>query len=386
MHESIHISFNPRIEKFEEYFQEWDEARYNGELQKGKDSGKFIWLEKERILIGKQRLDTYKKWLDSFDELINVYGLIAGNRPEELKPFFESGKTYHAFNNLSKIDPNDKYGFGLVSFFFNRVLEQPLYYLESVQKFEKELNEFQIIYHRYGFLEGKIRVAKDKFHRTVFEFQNDILNYLRNEPRKAEVLLKEVILATENILVRIGCISQDYSFNYKESPLLAVYMDFIKDVRLYLKFLNKSGELPLINNFLEKSEDIKKPFEIKMESKPENVSAKIHMTELFTDTQDAQKVNVIFKVNGYTENGKWIGQSKRKKELLAAYYILKPLLVTGKPTTQAKIFYKEFGLVVGKNDTKNGEYITERSLTNEPFNEDRDEFKRIFSHLISKSR
>jgi len=307
MHEFIHISFSPRIEKFEEYFQEWDKLRYGGELQEGIDSGKFIFLEKKRILIGKQRLDTYNKWLDSFDELINMHGLIAGNRPEELNPFFESGKTYHAFNNLSKIDPNDKYGFGLFSFFFNRVLEQPLYYLESVRKFDKDLSEYQLIYLRYNFIYGKINEAKDKFKRNIFEFQNDILNYLRNEPRKAETLLKEVILATEKILVRIGSISQDYSFKYTDSPLLVVYMDFIKDMQCYLKFLNRNGELPHINKYLEKSEGIKKVFEIEMLPKQISVSDEkvkkiITLPEMFKNSDLLDKIcdklieeNIVFR-------------------------------------------------------------------------------------------
>jgi hypothetical protein len=103
--------------------------------------------------------------------------------------------------------------------------------------------------------------------------------------------------------------------------------------------------------------------------------------ELFKDKSNAKKVKEIFEMRGYTINEKWQGLTKNKSELLAAYYVLMPLLNPNKPTTGARIFYNEFGLTVGSE--KDGNYITERMLTNEPFNPIRGEFEMIFSVLLS---
>lgn len=97
---------------------------------------------------------------------------------------------------------------------------------------------------------------------------------------------------------------------------------------------------------------------------------------LFRDNENAQKVKDLLELKGYTIDGIWQGLTKKKNELLTAYYVLQPLLKPDKVTPQAKIFYSEFGLP--------DNYISNRSLTKEPFNQNRAEFEKIFSHLIEK--
>lgn len=99
---------------------------------------------------------------------------------------------------------------------------------------------------------------------------------------------------------------------------------------------------------------------------------------LFRNTDVAKKVVKIFKTREYIKDGVWKGLSENKTELLAAYYVLKPLLKPGKITTQARIFYQNFGLY----DLEE-KYVDERNFTNEPFNKDRDEFESIFTHLLN---
>jgi len=110
--------------------------------------------------------------------------------------------------------------------------------------------------------------------------------------------------------------------------------------------------------------------------KPKARKKELKYTELFKDKKIAHKVKVLFETTEYTTNGKWQGISGNHSELLAAYYVLKDknLLNPGKITPQAKAFYKEFVLNVFG-------YISERTLRNEPFNKDREEFERIFEHL-----
>ncbi len=96
----------------------------------------------------------------------------------------------------------------------------------------------------------------------------------------------------------------------------------------------------------------------------------------FLNPDHAKTVKDILEIREYTKEGKWMGISKNKTELLALYYVLRPFLNTGKPTTQARIFYNEFGLDVPG-------YMSERNLTEEPYNTDRDEFEGIFDHLVN---
>ena len=112
----------------------------------------------------------------------------------------------------------------------------------------------------------------------------------------------------------------------------------------------------------------------KQEINPEPVKPKkdnpnkLTFKDLFKDPENAKKVKEILEKNHYTLNGKWAAnkdlythQTENKTELLVAYYTLKNkgILKQGKATPQAKIFYNEFGLKVG-------EYISDRSLRNEP--------------------
>jgi hypothetical protein len=102
-------------------------------------------------------------------------------------------------------------------------------------------------------------------------------------------------------------------------------------------------------------------------------------TDLFRDKDNAKLVKDIFEFKGYTNNGKWQGLTNDKSELLAAYYVLKPLLKSGlAKTPTAKIFYSEFGLPEN--------YISDRMLTNEPFNDIRTDFESVFSALLQPKK
>jgi hypothetical protein len=98
--------------------------------------------------------------------------------------------------------------------------------------------------------------------------------------------------------------------------------------------------------------------------------------ELFRDEGNAQIVKNILEIKGYTRNGIWIGITGAKNELLGAYYALRPILKSEKITPRAKIFYREFGLPDG--------YMSDRMMTNEPFDQSRDEFDRMFAYLMPK--
>jgi hypothetical protein len=112
---------------------------------------------------------------------------------------------------------------------------------------------------------------------------------------------------------------------------------------------------------------------------PEKSKKTLSFADLFREKDNAKLVKNIFETKGYTINGKWKGLSEQKSELLCAYNVLKPLLKPGlKPTPTTKIFYKEFGLPEN--------YISDRMLTKEPFNEIRTEFESVFSALLQSKK
>lgn len=102
---------------------------------------------------------------------------------------------------------------------------------------------------------------------------------------------------------------------------------------------------------------------------------------LFKNRDNAKKVKEIFENKGYTIDNKWQGLSDNVSELLAAYYVLKPLLKPPvKDTPTARMFYNEFGL--------SEDYIADRTLRNEllTFNDTRTEFERIFEVLLKSKK
>jgi hypothetical protein len=108
---------------------------------------------------------------------------------------------------------------------------------------------------------------------------------------------------------------------------------------------------------------------------------------LFRNKDDAREVKKIFEISGCTKNGIYQGVAikKDKRELLAAYFILIPLLKKGDHTKQAVIFYNEFGLKVGPK--KEGGYISRRWLQEEPVNTPSyREFEYIFHNLLNKKK
>lgn len=119
-------------------------------------------------------------------------------------------------------------------------------------------------------------------------------------------------------------------------------------------------------------------------NKNKAINSKQTFESLFRNRENAKIVEDIFETKDYTMNGEWVGISKDKTELLAAYYVLKKILQPGRPTPQATVFYNHFHLIVGKNNTKKGEYITARMLTEVPKNDNLKEFESIFSHILPK--
>jgi hypothetical protein len=139
-----------------------------------------------------------------------------------------------------------------------------------------------------------------------------------------------------------------------------------------------------LKEILNKSENIGSQTEIQPKEEPQTPIPPKKQTRmireqtfegLFRDKEKAQKVREILESREYiTKGGIWQGLTNDRTELLCAYYALKPILKPHHKTPTIKIFYREFGLP--------DDHISDRMKTEEQFNANRDEFDRIFSHLI----
>lgn len=171
-------------------------------------------------------------------------------------------------------------------------------------------------------------------------------------------------------------------FSHSYFEYLEIDIDF-KDLRSYnyykktLKGFDKVIEILALFKWIIHLENMIESGEYDKKAKAEY---KITFESLFKDKDHAKRVKELLELNGYTLNGKWKRQAKDiKSELLAAYYVLLPLLKPGfKNTPTASIFYDEFGFPTG--------YISDRMLRNQPYNKIRDDFEKIFSNLIESSK
>lgn len=96
----------------------------------------------------------------------------------------------------------------------------------------------------------------------------------------------------------------------------------------------------------------------------------------------------ILETSGYTKGGKWIGESGRKSELAELFYYLqeKGIIMQGNESKQLGLLYSKFGLTVGRDNTKNGEYCTIRGLLKAKGKSDtKDIFERIFKQWVNNS-
>lgn len=95
----------------------------------------------------------------------------------------------------------------------------------------------------------------------------------------------------------------------------------------------------------------------------------------------------ILETNGYINAGQWVGESKKKTELAELYYYLKEneVIAQGVESNQLNLLYNQFGLTIGKDNIKNGEYCTIRALKKaDGASDTKERFGRIFKRWIDQ--
>lgn len=95
----------------------------------------------------------------------------------------------------------------------------------------------------------------------------------------------------------------------------------------------------------------------------------------------------ILNTHGYISKRQWIGENGKKGELAELYHYLKMenIIAKGEEAGQLIALYSEFGLSVGKDNTRNGEYCTLRTLRKANGDSDtKERFKHILNAWIDQ--
>lgn len=109
----------------------------------------------------------------------------------------------------------------------------------------------------------------------------------------------------------------------------------------------------------------------------QSIPKSIKFTDLFHRADQAQKVKEILERAEIIIKGVYKTKPERsnnKSELLACYYVLRPIMTHHRKTEGARCFYEEFGATEL--------ILSDRMLRTEPFNNDRDRFAKLFAQLL----
>ncbi len=268
-----------------------------------------------------------------------------------------------------------------ISVFIRQIYLQPVYYYEAVKKFPDTLPYEGWVYQRYRYLNDKTRFAQNKYTELSQKDYRKYRELLPMEDKEAIREVRKILFFTENLLSKIP----HYLYS---SPILAAFIQEMFDLKKLYDIIFPNTELPLMNKYFKNayvSQFNVKYIPFEKDLKNTKLSKPLTFESLFKDNDNAKKVKQILEANHYTIKGKWeankvlhLNHTGNKNELLAAYRSLKTreataILKKGKITTQAKLFYQEFGLTVG-----DGKYISERSLRNEPAPADIKVFDKLF--------
>lgn len=163
---------------------------------------------------------------------------------------------------------------------------------------------------------------------------------------------------------------------------------------------NKATHIYTRLQFIEDIELVNAQYDCLIEgkqSKPKTNNTLLQITDKHADSYEiifrspwkehTASFEKVLESNGYIKDGQWIGESKKKSELAELFYYLqeKGIIAQGEESKQLILLYSKFGLIVGKNNTKNGEYCTIRGLINmKGLSGTKDRFDRIFKQWVDQ--
>ncbi len=185
----------------------------------------WYYIEKNRLLELEKQLNDYLKIVD-----LNLITLNAGLK-EEIVHYCNI--TEHTVKILLEQYFNQfQNEHTLTMPFFSlcaKIIQQPIYILDAIEKFSYSLNNEQLIFYRHDFIHSKIKFAKDKFIGFNISLERLFNQNLAQSNNKNELL--NVFLFTEQFINELKFYVPP-GLNYFESPL---FISFFKSIINYKK-------------------------------------------------------------------------------------------------------------------------------------------------------
>ncbi len=201
----------------------------NNNLFKWLQDGLMVEIEKN-LFMGKDNLQNQKKELDNLYEQINLNIINLNNLQEEIK-FNCQQKILTIKNSLNNFfsDSHSTSTLMPLHSLCPRIIEQPLYLIDAVEKFPDDLTKNKKIYSRHKYLIGKLGLGKDKFLEYRHGLNRIIREDLSNQDKK---LVNSIFLFMDQFIDDLSSLHHN-QFNYFESPLFKVLFEEIMKFKGY---------------------------------------------------------------------------------------------------------------------------------------------------------
>lgn len=289
MGEILNISFNIKPEFFENEFKNYDKTHYQGKLQKGIDSGKYIWLYKQH-LISKKYLEDQERWLNNFGELCSIKSLEENELLKGIRESLEKRERFPRFNKLFELGEKLKIDIDPIHRFYANIYKQPIEYFFALQVHNTDLSPTEKIIKRYNAMHYFNQLSKDKFNIWIVSFRCSLLNLIESENKDIQTVLRDLIFIGEEMLTNKISLKNMYSFNYVESPLFIFFMEFVKDLYDYYSFIRPIKILPKTKEFFNDIDKYRNPFIIEFLPQQEIKKVFISLPEMFEKVPILEKI------------------------------------------------------------------------------------------------
>lgn len=300
MSELLNISFSVNPNIFETYFKHYDKTNYQGKLQKGIDSGKYIWLY-EQHLVSKKWLKDQERWLINFGELCSIERLEENKLLNGIKEGLEKRKRFPRFIKLFELCEKLKINIDPVHRLYANIYKQPIVYLLALEIHNTGLSPTEKIVKRYRALHNFNRLSQDKFNTSIVSFRCSLLTLIESENKDIQTILRNLIFIGEEMLTNKFSMKNMYSFNYAESPLFIFFMEFVNDLYDYYSFIRPIGLLPKTKEFFNDIDKYREPFKIEFLPQQEVKKEFLCLPEMFEKVPLLEKICEILIRKGFVK-------------------------------------------------------------------------------------
>lgn len=221
------ISF--KEENYQTQIDSWNKKN-NNNLIKWIQDGSLIEIEKWHF-VKKEILQYQYNELESLYGLIDLNIIMLNDLQDELA-FICHNKAESIRNIIYKFFPNEADHLIRLPFYLlcPPIIDQPIYLLEALEKYPKELPEQQRTYYSYKYIfRNKLEVGKDKFQLYRKGLINNVIIEISNGNKS---LVNRVFLFMEHFIDELSGL-HGTKFKYFESPLFKILFSVIIQLKDY---------------------------------------------------------------------------------------------------------------------------------------------------------